>query len=61
MRVSQRTIVECDLSKTRLLALTPMPSPRIFKPIDTIELGVRSLAIGVPVLSLYRLRQEWHR
>ena len=28
-----------------------MPSPRIFKAIDTSEVGVRRRAIGVPVLS----------
>ncbi len=51
MRVSQRRMVECDLSSTRLLALTPMPSARIFRASDTIKVGVRMRAIGVPVLS----------
>jgi hypothetical protein len=44
-------MVECDLSNTRLLALTPIPSPLIFKATDTIELGVRKRNIGVPVFS----------
>lgn len=44
-------MVECDLSSTRLLALTPMPSARIFRASDTLEVGVRRRAMGVPVLS----------
>jgi hypothetical protein len=39
-------MVECDLSNTRLLALTPIPSPRIFKAIDTIEVGCVSGTSG---------------
>lgn len=40
-----RRMVECDLSSTQLLALSPMPSPRIFRAIDTSEVGVRRRAI----------------
>lgn len=45
-------MLECDLPNTRLLALTPMPSPRIFRAMDTSAVQVRLRAIGVPVLSL---------
>ncbi len=48
-------MLECDLPNTRLLALTPMPSPRIFRAIDTSTVEVRKRAIGVPVLSLFAL------
>ena len=49
-----------DLSSTRPAARMPMPSVRIFSAIETLDVGVRNLAIGVPVRSLKRLPQDLH-
>lgn len=61
-RCSQRRIVEWDFSRVRAVARAPIPSVRIFKAIETVAVGVRNRAIGVPVRSLKRLphsRQQY--
>lgn len=61
LAIPARIIVAWDLSSTRPAARMPMPSVRIFSAIETLDVGVRNLAIGVPVRSLKRLPQDLQR